>query len=369
MPVALRDAAEGLTLIVDGQKLTGWTEIEVTRGVEMLPNTFQIAATDGSPVAADARRVREGAACTVLLGDDVVITGYVDAVSATIAPGDHSVRLVGRGKCADLVDCAAQWPSSQITRSDVRLIAAKLAAPFGIDVKSPKGSGPPIEQFNINVTDTVADILELLTRQASLLYYEDASGALVLADLADEDAGSGFIEGVNVQSATFDRSMAARYSTYVCSYLSVDTSGLFADHDGLMYFKAEDPNVRRFRPLCIVAEGLQGGQKQAQRRAEWEASRRAGRSRKVRLVTDSWRDAEGRLWQPNTIAPVELPTLGLTGALYCISEVTHRQSLEGGRSAEITLMPRESFLPEPLQPFPLLPGLIGADGEAAAPLP
>lgn len=351
-----------LKLTVAGKALTGWSSTTVTVGIEQMPNTFDILATEKSPIHADAVGVKEGSPCVVQLGADKVITGYVDSVLPYFQPGAHGVRLVGRGKCQDLVDCSAEWKGCQVSGSNATEIATKLAAPYGITVKCLSEPGPVVPQFNINVGDTPADVLELITRHAGLLYYEDPDGNLILAEVAAEDAGSGFVEGKNVQAASFLRSIAQRYSDYKCSLLSVDTSGLFEFSDGLFYFAAKDPFVGRRRQLVIVAEGVTGGLELARTRALWEASRRAGRGRAVSVTVDSWRDGKGKLWTPNTLAPISLPTLTLTDAKYCIATVAYKMDLEGGRTAEVTLMPRESFIPAPIRLQPLVGGVVGPGG-------
>lgn len=349
--------SDELTLTVAGVALAGWTAVEVTRGIEQMPSTFVITATENSPVHRDAAGVREGSPCTVEIGGDKVITGYVDQVVASLSGGEHTVQLVGRGKCQDLVDCSAEWKGSQISGSSAQDIAAKLARPYGIGVKLLGPAGPVVPQFNINVTDTPADVLELVCRHAGLLYYEDADGDLVLAEQVPDDMATGFVEGQNVQAASVLKSMSQRYSLYRCALLGVDTSALFEYSEGLFYADAPDPVVARNRRLVIVAEGVVGGLDLARTRGLWEAARRSGRGRQVNVTVDSWRDGSGRLWTPNTLAPVELPTLKLTGAVYCLSTVTYRQDLSGGRTADVVLAPREAFAPSPIQIQPLVAGV------------
>lgn len=351
-----RDRNNDLTLTVDGKSFTGWTGVAVTLSIEQMPNAFVIEATERSPIVTDALGIKEGSRCTVSLGKDKVITGYVDTVAPYFQPGAHGVRLIGRGKCQDLVDCAAQWKGCQVSGSNALEIATKLAAPFGITAKALGDPGPVVPQFNISVGDTTTDVLELVTRHSGLLYYEDPDGNLVLAEVAPDDAASGFVEGQNVQSASVLKSLAQRYSSYTCSLLSIDTSGLFEDAAGLYYFETKDPFVGRHRPLVIVAEGVGNTIEFAKKRALWEAARRAGRGRAVNVTVDSWRDGAGKLWTPNTLAPISLPTLALADARYCISTVTFKQDLEGGTTAEVTLMPRESFIPAPIVLQPTVPG-------------
>lgn len=354
--------SDDLTLTIGGKRLTGWTEVAVTRGIEVMPNSFVISATETSPIYTDAAGLVEGQPCTVSIGADKVITGYVDQVVPAFGPGGHAVQIVGRGKCQDLVDCAAVWKGCQVSGATALEIAQKLGKPYGVTAKTMAPPGPTVPQFNINVGDTPAEILELVTRHAGLLYYEDVLGDLVLSQVGSDRAASGFVQGQNVQAARFVRSMSQRYSEYVCSMLSIDVSGIHELEDGLFYFTAKDPNVPRYRRTVIVAEGVQGGKELAQNRANWEAARRAGRGRSVALTADSWRDAKGKLWTPNTLAPVSLPRLGLSRATWCLAEVTYRLGLSTGRVAEVLLMPPESFTPEPIRLQPIVGGVVAAPG-------
>ena len=350
--------SDDLALTVGGQKLIGWTETSVTRGIEQMPSTFSVAATEGSPALSDAAAVQPGQACTVHLGPDKVITGYVDTVQSSYSAGQHVVQIAGRGKCQDLVDCSSEWPTGQISGANALEIAQKLAAPYGITATAPDGGGQTVPQFNINIGDTSASILELITRHAALLYYEGTDGNLILAQAADKTAASGFVEGRNVQSATVVRSVAGRYSDYKCSYLSINESPLFIGNDGLFFGDAADPNITRNRKLYIVAEGVFGGRDLCIARVKWEAARRSGRGLQVSITCDSWRDSAGMLWTPNTLAPVSLPRLKLPQTALCIALVTYRFALGSGRTAEVLLMPKEAFLPQPIVLQPLIPGLV-----------
>jgi len=355
-------ATDELVLKVDGKLLSGWTEISVTRGIEQMPNTFAILATEAAPILKDAAMVQAGQACTVSLGKDLVITGYVDTVSSGYASGQHTVQIQGRGKCQDLVDCSAEWKGSQISGANALEIAQKLAAPYGITVKNLGPAGEPVPQFNINVGDTPADVLELITRHAALLYYEGTDGNLILSQVGTAKAASGFVEGQNVERASVTRSVALRYSDYWVSLLSVDVTGLglLGPSDGLFYFKTQDPNIKRNRKLFSVVEGVMGGQDLAQKRALWDCARRAGRGKQVRLTVDSWRDGKGKLWEPNTLAPMTLPRLKIKESGLCIAEVTYRLGLEGGRTAELVLMAKETFLPQPIKLQPTIADVVPA---------
>src|SRR5260221_9436612 len=88
--------------------LAGWTDIRVQRSCEYFPSVFEISATERFPGDNVSVPVEPGDPCQVLftrgLGRDPVITGYVDRVIPSLSAGRHSISIVGRSKCADLVD-------------------------------------------------------------------------------------------------------------------------------------------------------------------------------------------------------------------------------------------------------------------------
>src|SRR5690348_15310158 len=138
--------ADDLSLKVAGRIISGWAEIRVTCGVERCPNDFDIALTERFPGEADALVVQPGDACEVRIDGDVVVTGYVDRFMPSIAASRHTIRVTGRGKCEDLVDCSAEWPNSQISGSSALAIAEKLAKPYGISVSASGDIGGAIPQ-------------------------------------------------------------------------------------------------------------------------------------------------------------------------------------------------------------------------------
>jgi prophage tail gpP-like protein len=348
--------SDDLTLTVGGSQLSGWTDVSLTRVLLGMPNSFRIAATDPSPLASAAQLVQAGQACSVQLGADTVITGYIDAVEAFYGPGGSGIAIEGRGKCQDLVDCSAEWPNSQVSGTSALDIATKLAAVYGITVKNNGPAGPAIPQFNINIGDTPQDIIERVTRLAALLYYEDQNGNLVLDQAGSTQAASGFTEGVNIERLRYRQSMNERYSDYWASMLSVNTTGLFENNDGLFFGHVQDPNVKRHRTLYLVAEAVEGGIELAQNRVKWECARRYGRSRALEITADSWRDSAGTLWTPNTLAPVVAPRAKLSGERLCIASVTYQKGLTGTHAVS-TLMPKEAFLPQPIVLQPQIMGI------------
>nr|GAT43695.1 predicted protein [Mycena chlorophos] len=344
-------SSDDLTLAIDGQSMAGWNSIRVTRGVERVPSDFSIEMTERYPDELAKVAIQPGMSCTVSIGDDLVITGYIDHFVPSIDATGHSIQVVGRSRCCDLVDCSAEWQGSQVSGTSALDIAQKLAAVYGIGVVSAVQSLPSIPQFNLWVGESGYDVIERVCRYSALLAYDLPNGNLQLAQVGTANAASGFAEGSNVLKASVDFNADQRYSIYQMYPQGTDE---MADVGASMkaVATATDPNVSRRRALYMVLEAGGAGLALAQQRVYWELARRAGRSRIVSLTCDSWRDSAGTLWTPNTLAPVSLPSLKLVSGQWVITEVTYNRS-EEGTTADIQLMQPDALKPEPivLQPM------------------
>ncbi|NWC92616.1 hypothetical protein HX855_02240 [Pseudomonas sp. IPO3778] len=356
--------SDDLTITSGDLTISGWTDVRVTRGIERLPSDFSIGMTEFYPGELDNILLEPGSVCLVSLGDEPVVTGYIDHYVPSIGPSDHSIQINGRSKCSDLVDCAAEWAGGQISNATVLEVAQKLAAvygptrpdgaPEGIAVATNVSSFllPIIPQTNIMLGESPFDIIERMSRFSAVLAYDLPDGSLFLSQVGTRQLDSGIAEGMNVQRAYIDYSADLNYSAYDVYLQSTD---LFMDVGaaGNLKYSAADINVKRHRRMVIIAESGSMGLDIAEKRAVWESARRFGRSRVVKVVVDSWRDLSGSLWEPNTLVPVSLPRLKLPSAVLLISEVTFLRNDDSGTTAELTLMAPAAFTPQPLNLTPL----------------
>ena len=344
---------DGILLSVGNYLLSGWTSLRCTRGIERFPSDFELGMTELFPGQARDVVVQEGDPFILSIGLDPVMTGYIDLVDPSISAAGHEIRVTGRGKCQDLLDCAAQWPNGQISNCTAFDIATKLAVPYNITVACDVTGLPIIPQQNIMLGETAYEIIERSARFSALMVYEDRDGTLRLSRAGTDAMSSGVQEGINMESARVTRSMDQRYSEIMA--VMIGTNNL-QDLNAVNapVFTATDPNVTRHRRRIIIAEAGELGWDVGKQRALWEVARRRGRSEVVKLFVDNWRDVDGNLWEPNKLIDVLIPTLkvsvdqgGTTPIRYLISEVTFHLDLSGTH-AELTLMPPEAFTPQPI---------------------
>ncbi|MEB0312208.1 hypothetical protein QN382_23455, partial [Pseudomonas sp. 10B1] len=82
--------SEDLTVTIGTTAITGWTDIRVTRGIERVPSDFSIGMTELHPGELAEIGIEPGSACAVKLGDNLVVTGYIDHFIPSFGPSDHS---------------------------------------------------------------------------------------------------------------------------------------------------------------------------------------------------------------------------------------------------------------------------------------
>lgn len=337
---------DDLTLIVNGKMLSGWEEIRVTRSIERFPSDFEIEMTEVYPGEPDLFPVVPGDSCQVLLGNDVVLTGFVDGFRPSLSPGNHTIRIYGRSKCSDLVDASAEWPNGQIVGSTALQIAQKLAFNFGIAVSGIPEDQTPIPQYNLNPGEDSYSIIERVCRYRGLMAYDLPDGSLRLARAATIKSSSAIVEGKNVQACSADYRLDGRFSEYVVMSPSIVLLQDIGDL-GFLSVTVKDPGVRRHRRRFITSESATISLEIAQRRADWEYRRRAGRSAILHVTVDSWRDSNGMLWEPNTLVELSLPSMKVVGKTWLIADVTYKRDLSTGTTCELRIMPPEAFTVQP----------------------
>ena len=167
-------ASDALTLIAGGKSLTGWQRVSVTRPLAAIPARFSIEVTEKYPTGGDID-LKAGTPCAIQIGGDLVLTGYVDRYASSISAwSQHTIRVEGRSKSEDLVDCSALVPSTSRRqrkqrgdasrrRHDARYRAQARRA-VSRRGQSTAGDGITVPQFNINLGETVWEIIDRITR-------------------------------------------------------------------------------------------------------------------------------------------------------------------------------------------------------------
>lgn len=328
-------------LKVEGVYYGGWKTLRVTRSIEQLAGTFDLEITERWPGNPAASPIKPGQKCQLLLDGEAVITGYTDTVVADYDASRHTIRVTGRDKTGDLVDCAAIHKSGQWHNVKIDQLARDLLKPYDIKIIVEADVGKAFPSWNIQEGESVFECLERAARMKALLLTSNPSGDLVITRTGKVSLEHGLVEGVNIKGARAEFSWKERFSSYVVKgqgKLGEDGDAIHAAPTG----KVADEIITRHRPFIVLAES-HSQSATLRDRAEWERNVRRGRSARGSITVQGWRHPGGTLWQPNMLVPVTSPLLWLDNAQMLIVGCTYTLDDQGGTLTELAISKPEAF--------------------------
>lgn len=340
-----QEGPDKVTLKVAGQQFDGWTSVSVSKGIKNPAAAFSLEYAKRSDQPFTPPSIPTGAACEVLIGGETVITGFVDATNPAFDAASRSLRVEGRDKAADLVDCSAlNAPGTWKARTLIQ-IAADLVGPFGIAVSARADVGAAFKSFAVQQGETVWEALERLARFRGLLAVSTPAGAVEFIQPGQRRAAFSLVQGQQLLSATAGHDARDRFSRYILKGQSAGDDEVNGAAAASPSAEATDAAITRYRPMLIVAEE-QATLASLRARAGWEASVRAAVGERVDLTVQGWRDPAGAIWAADLVVPVTAPWIDVDGDLL-IADVTFNLDNDGGSTTSLTCTPPDAYRPEP----------------------
>lgn len=343
-----------IELQVNQRRFSAWKTARITRGIESISGHFELSISDNRHLRLPSTpfEIYEGDACSVLVNNQTVITGFVDEREISISEREHRFVVSGRDAAGDLVDCSVNVGHSQFIGQPADQVIRQLAAAYNIRVTSANAL-PPDPYISFSPQAKVFQVIDDLCRFAGVLPVSDGEGGIQLINAgAEPPCSTSLTEGANIISAKARFSAAGRFRTYVMYYDSRETPTWNLGAVALP--QATDLGARAPRTLALIADKLTTPAS-AQTRVDWEAAGRAARADTVEVVVQGWRQANRQLWPINSLVRLKSPTLGLDASLLITRAVYAVSDSEGVRT-ELMLRRPDAFLPQPiLQQSALLP--------------
>lgn len=337
--------ADRVSLHVGGRRFEGWRSASVVRSIEGAAGSFHLEVTEKHPGRPAAREIRDGDEVVITIGGDPVLTGYVDVLDIATVEDGVRVRIEGRDKTGDLVDCSPDPRPSEWKGVTLQRLAEILAEPFGIKVLSDVAPGDPFPKVALSPGETVWNLLEERARYRGLLAMSDGQGGLLITEAGKAGRGEPLVHGGNILASSLTRSSSDRFSVYIVKGQSGGTDFSFGIPAASPEARAIDKAVRRHRPLVVVASSsVDAGR--CSKRARYEATVRAGRAEAVRIDVQGWHQRQGGpLWVPNLIVAVDSDPLGVHADLV-VSQVALLQK-EDSTTTTLDLVRPDAFAPLP----------------------
>lgn len=370
-----------VTLTVGGRVFGPWTEVEIVRDLSDIAGSFRLSYYDAARAARALRpaerpeglmELKTGQEARVEIDGELVLLGWIDEVDLEWGPDHLNAVVTGRDRTGDLVDCAATVDGPAEYRGITLLeIARRIAAPFGIAVRSEVGAGRLFDRFSVDVAETAMSAIEKATRQAAVLLTSDGVGGLVLTKSGVRRAPHPLRLPGNVAVGRAKFNWRARFSDYI--YKSQQegaghsrTGGPAQDHTAtpltaippapaaaageargiIRTGRARDPEVTRYRPRVRLVRS-EGGGATAEAQADWMMRTARGQSEGLTYDVPDWRagpvgaGGQQRLWRPNELVAVVDPYAGIDRDML-IAAVTYRFDARGSRT-ELRVVGPEAF--------------------------
>lgn len=383
------DPTNAVRLVVNGAEYGGWKSVRIEAGIERQARSFDLEVTDRWPGQTSVpRRIQPGAACQLFIGANLVMTGYVDATPIKYDGKSIGVGVKGRSKTADLVDCcpiptgqaiglaAGIWqdvigldgkkpnviapPSksaAQWSHQKMEVIAAALAAPYGVRVVAEVDTGKAIPEHQVQVGESVFESIDRMMRLRHVLSTDNERGDLVFIDVGSTGrAGTAIELGVNVLSASTELDYKGVFSEYIVKGQRAGTDDSFASDasegegdatdDSSTTVTGEtasavDSRAKRRRVLVIKQSG-QADEGTCKDRADYERANRAAKALQTSYTVAGWRQADGSLWLPNTLVRVRDALIGFDAEML-IAETAWILDASGMRT-EIKVGPPDGYV-------------------------
>jgi len=327
---------------VNGQKLSGWTDVSIKRSVESVAGTFKFSVVD--IWQGDAIYLEPQMLVDIFIDEDQLMQGYIDERSIDAGPDSNSISLSGRCRTADLVDCSVtETPGSWKDIAPLTMIS-NICSPFDIHVSSETDLGEKLKVFTINAGESAFEAISKILENRAVLPISDERGNLLLTNAGSNVAHDKLVYGFNVISAQLNQDYKERFA--VVRVKGQQSGKGKSWNKGLtgIIGEAQDGNIERWRPKVIVP-GSQITPEGAIKRAAWEAQVRAGRSSTVQLNVSDWRQSNGDLWRENLSVYIDIPKLGVDGMMV-IKDIEYNVN-STGRSLSMGLALPEIYAPEP----------------------
>jgi prophage tail gpP-like protein len=199
-PVVLSDKEQDVSIIIDGEKFTGFTNYALTLSYDSF-DTFSFSA----PYDPELKELREVIRpftfkpCEVFYNDVLLFKGTLLTPDPELTDKSSEITLQGYPLCGVLNDCMVpptKYPL-QCMGITMKGIADAACEPYSIPVIFDGEAGPEFTEVSIEPTDKILDFLSRLSKQRNLLFTNNEKGQLVFFNPKTDKTFVSFAEGAS----------------------------------------------------------------------------------------------------------------------------------------------------------------------------
>lgn len=332
-------ANDKVSLLIGGNEHFDWERYEIDSDLLTPADGWHVSlGMSGGKMPAD---VVAGAPVKVLVGGELVMTGYVDEIDHSVSKTSHTFSMSGRDLAADLVDCSAPIFTAKLV--SLKQAVAKIVSVFHIErYRIDADSTRTREKISIEPGDTAWDALVRVSEANGLWPWFDPDGTLVIGgpDYSTPIVATLILrldgKGNNVLSLNKRESMHGRYSKVTVYGQAPGTDA--EQGKNALHGSWSDDGVTRYRPKISVDHECD--------------SPAVCRDRAHKLITDSrlngllltaevkghrivapGQDSDGQLWKPLQRVRVISEPHEVDAVFFLMARKLNRGRQDGTRTA------------------------------------
>ena len=310
---------------------TGWERVSVQYSATDAARAFAFTLTDRDLSGRQWDFLPSDTPVTVTIDGETVVVGHIDTMSPSFSATEHHIEITGRSKSADLVDGAAMHETGEFHKKTLHDIANDIA-PDNLDV-SADDDLDPVEYHRLQPGEQSFKTLDRIARRQGLLIMGTANGGIHISKGPTKAVHPPLVEGQNINGGSAMFNDGDRHS--MIRVRGQRTFGQLPHGSLRIEGSAADTKMKRRREKVVIAEGDVTAD-EAQKRAEAQRDRQLGNSVSATVKVLGARDANGVIWQANTLIYVQSAFLRLDMQM-AIKSVDIVQD-KGGTFASLTLV-------------------------------
>ena len=336
---------QAVTMFLNDSKeaFHGWENLTISKSLDQLSNAFSFQLPQSFQQRGSEFKLGPGVKVSVFVNNERVMTGRIDKTSISLSSDQKQVTVSGRSLNADLVDCTVEG-AKEYRNIDFKTFVSQLISPFGIQAfysVEPK----LIDKIGVKPGDTVFEVLDKVARLQGFFWISTRAGNIRLTRAGRGRATTRIIEDVNFLSGSVELDDSQRFQTYTVLGQTVGTDNYPGVNAAKGKGTASDSQIKRYRPLTMIAEGNVDNDI-AQTRAQWEATTRIARAIKVNIVVQGWQQQDNSLWGLNQLINISSPTLGIEGDFLSTS-IAQTRTNDSGTLTTIGMTRQDAYDPQP----------------------
>lgn len=345
-----------MRMIVNGTPFEDFTDAHCSKSLENMAGDFSFSATWD---VGDPFPIPRSAHVQILIGDDIIVDGYVERIEPRISPADASISISGRDKTSDIVDSTLPASAVQVIagitlEAVVRKVIAAIGSTVGVINNAPDIT--PFGEADVisnEAGENAFEFLERLARKKQVLLTTDGAGNVIitrggtakinykLQNLLDDPENT-----ITSSAASIDDS--ERFRTYAVvsqsNLTGMTLSGGAFNPDSASNTAGTvvtDSDIRAGRTMYIMAEESMDAA-YCTTRAQWEANIRKARSRSYSCAIVGYHDFSGNLIRPNTLVDVSDYSVNVFETML-IKAINYQFSLSEGMVSHLDLVHKDSY--------------------------